>query len=156
MSYGVPYKGSKSQIAEFVLSRLPRADTLYDLFCGGCAVTHAAMLSGRYRRIVCNDLDGMGQRLFLDGMAGRYRDETRWISREEFMRLRDTDPYVSICWSFGNNQHDYLYSREIEPYKRAIHYATLLDDPGRCRSSARRLTSRSWPVCPTATQGFRR
>lgn len=37
--YGLPYKGSKSRITEWVVSNLPRADTLVDLFCGGCAVT---------------------------------------------------------------------------------------------------------------------
>ena len=28
---------------------------------------------------------------------------------------------MRIVWSFGNNQRDYLYSREIEPYKKAVH-----------------------------------
>ena len=41
--YGVPYLGSKSRIAPWVVERLPSAETFVDLFAGGCAVTHAAL-----------------------------------------------------------------------------------------------------------------
>ena len=66
--------------------------------------------------------------LFIDALNGKYENDTRWISREDFFRLRDTDPFVAIVWSFGNNMRDYLYSVEIEPLKRAIHYAVFFDD----------------------------
>lgn len=56
--YGLPYKGSKNSIAPWVISHLPPAARLYDLFCGGCAITHAAMLSGKWRKVVANDIDG--------------------------------------------------------------------------------------------------
>ena len=46
--YGVPYKGSKNRLAEQLVKRLPPAGTLIDVFAGGCAVTHAAMLTGKY------------------------------------------------------------------------------------------------------------
>ena len=48
MNYGLPYQGSKNAIAEWVIGQLPEAETFVDLFCGGCAITHAAMLSGKY------------------------------------------------------------------------------------------------------------
>lgn len=66
--------------------------------------------------------------LFIDALNGKYNDESRWISREDFFRLKDTDPYVAVVWSFGNNLRDYLYSREIEPLKKAIHYAMFFSD----------------------------
>ena len=66
--------------------------------------------------------------LFIDALNGKYNDESRWISREDFFRLKDTDPYVAVVWSFGNNLRDYLYSREIEPLKKAIHYAMFFGD----------------------------
>ena len=66
--------------------------------------------------------------LFIDALNGKYENDTRWISREDFFRLRDTDPFVAIVWSFGNNMRNYLYSVEIEPLKRAIHYAVFFDD----------------------------
>ena len=133
MKYGLPYKGSKNKLAERIVRFLPKRDNLVDLFCGGCAVSHAALLMGKYRHIHINDLNWMCPTLFIDALNGKYNDDTRWISREDFFRLRDTDPYVAVVWSFGNNLRDYLYSQEIEPLKRAIHYAIFFSDyePGR-------------------------
>ena len=119
MRYGIPYLGSKNKLAERIVSLLPRAEHLYDVFCGGCAIAHCAALSGKWGHIHINDISDMPQ-LFVDAVAGKYRDERRWISREDFFALKDSDPYVRSCWSFGNNGRDYLYSREIEPYKRAV------------------------------------
>lgn len=45
MNYGLPYKGSKSAICDWLLKYLPDCDTFVDVFCGGCAVTHAMMLN---------------------------------------------------------------------------------------------------------------
>ena len=39
MKYGLPYKGSKNQIAEWVYSYFPKATNFYNLFAGGCAIT---------------------------------------------------------------------------------------------------------------------
>ena len=35
MVYGLPYMGSKNKIAKNIVRLLPKADNLYDLFCGG-------------------------------------------------------------------------------------------------------------------------
>lgn len=129
-NYGVSYKGSKSRICDKLVEAIPfeGIDNFYDLFCGGCAVTHKMLLEDRYKHIHCNDLNGMALQLFVNGIRGEYKDEKRWISREEFFRLKDKDPYVSCCWSFGNNQRNYIYAAKIEPYKKACHYAIVLDD----------------------------
>ena len=128
--YGVSYKGSKSKIVDKLAEVIPYRgiDNFYDLFAGGCAVTHKMYLEGRYKHYYANDIDGQALRLFCDGLKGKYANETRWISREDFFNLKDSDPYVSCCWSFGNNQRDYLYSRAIEPYKKACHYAIVFND----------------------------
>ena len=52
--YGVPYKGSKNAIAEWVVNTLPAGNRLVDLFAGGCAVTHCAMLSGKWNNYMAN------------------------------------------------------------------------------------------------------
>lgn len=132
MRYGLPYQGSKNKIAPWVLEHLPQADTLVDLFAGGCAVTHCAMLSGMFERIIANDITD-SVTLFQDALDGKYENESRWISREDFMRLKDTDPYVRIVWSFGNNQEDYLYSRDIESYKKAVHEMIFAETPNERR-----------------------
>lgn len=132
MRYGLPYQGSKNKIAPWVLEHLPQADTLVDLFAGGCAVTHCAMLSGMFERIIANDITD-SVTLFQDALDGKYENESRWISREDFMRLKDTDPYVRIVWSFGNNQESYLYSRDIESYKKAVHEMIFAETPNERR-----------------------
>ena len=128
--WGVPYKGSKSQIVDRLVEAIPYkgVDNFYDLFAGGCAVTHKMLLEGRYRHCYANDIDGRALRLFRDGMDGKYALETDWVSRKDFFELKDADPYISCCWSFGNNQRDYLYSKTIEPYKKACHYAIIYGD----------------------------
>lgn len=128
MNYGLPYKGSKNKLATRIVDLLPRKKHFYDLFCGGCAVTHAAMLSHKWDDFTINDLNWQCPTLFVDALNGKYKDDTRWISREDFFRLKDTDPYVAFVWSFGNNLKNYLYNKDIEPLKRAIHYALYFDD----------------------------
>lgn len=131
MKYGLPYKGSKNKLAERIVSLLPKRTHLIDLFCGGCAVSHAALLRNKYEHIHINDINWMCPTLFIDALNGKYQNETRWISREDFFKLKDTDPYVAVVWSFGNNLRNYLYSKEIEPLKKAIHYAIFFHEYSR-------------------------
>ena len=114
--YGVPYRGSKSRIAPWVVEHLPSAETFVDLFAGGCAVTHAALLAGRWERYIVNDLSD-APRLFIDAANGKYADETRIPTREEFFAQKDGDPYIRYLFSFGNNGRDYLFSRDVEEVK---------------------------------------
>ena len=120
MNYGLPYKGSKNSIAKWVISNLPASHTFVDLFAGGCAVTHAAILSGKFGRFIANDITEYPQ-VFRDAIDGKYRNECRWISREDFLRLKDDDPYVRLCWSFGNNMKTYMYAPEVERFKKHMH-----------------------------------
>lgn len=128
MRYGVPYKGSKNQIAEWVYSHFPKATNFYDLFAGGCAITQIALMKSEFKNYYCNDINNDGIKLFLDAINGKFENEKRWISREDFFRLKDKEPYIRYCWSFGNNGRDYLYAKEIESYKRAWHYAVYEND----------------------------
>ena len=126
-NYGVPYKGSKNMIAEWVVSHVPECGTFFDVFAGGCAVTDCILRKGRAKHVVANDLDLMPVKCFEMAVHGDFADEDRWISREEFLALKSTDPYVRFCYSFGNNAKNYMYSMPIEPYKRAVHYVLFHD-----------------------------
>ena len=123
--------GSKNKIAEKLLSEIikrnPEAEIFIDLFAGGCAMSHAALLSGKFKKVIANDINAM-PKLFKDAILGKYRDEMRWISRDEFHKLKNTDMYIKSCWSFGNNGKTYLYGEHIEPYKKAYHYARVFGD----------------------------
>ena len=128
MRYGLSYKGSKNALVEKFIPLFPKRTNFYDLFCGGCAVTHAAMLSGRFQNFTINDIDPLLPQLFWDAVHGKYRNGNRWISREDFLNLKDSDGYVKLTWSFGNNGSGYLYGKPIEAYKKAIHYLIFFRD----------------------------
>ena len=128
MNYGLPYQGSKNRIAKRLVEALPAAPVLYDVFCGGCAVTHAAMLSGKYQHFVVNDLRGWLPDAFREAIRGGFAHEDRWISREDFERLKSTDAYAALCFSFGNDARSYMCARGLEPYKRALHHAIFWRD----------------------------
>lgn len=98
------------------MSHIPSAEVFVDIFAGGCAVTHAAMLEGRWERFVVNDISDAPQ-LFIDAANGRYANETRMPTREEFFAQKDSDPYIRYLFSFGNNGSDYLYGRDTEGLK---------------------------------------
>ena len=130
MRYGIPYKGSKNSIAEWIVDNLPRADTFCDLFFGGGAVTHRALYDGKYKHFIINDIDARLPQLFLDCIAGKYttQNHTEWISREEFNARKDQDAFIALIWSFGNNGRDYLYGADIEEMKHAFHVACFEND----------------------------
>lgn len=126
MRLGVPYQGSKNAIAREIISILPSGKRFVDLFAGGCAMTHAAILSGKYETFLANDMHGFGVRLFRDAIAGKCNGAWRhWVSREEFFAKRNTDALVALCWSFSNNGRDYLYAQSKERTKRAEHERRL-------------------------------
>lgn len=121
----MPYKGSKNSIAAEIISILPPAKHFYDIFGGGGAMTHAAALPGKYQYIHYNELNPLICKGFKMAVNGEFKNERRWISREYFNAHKGDDPYVAICWSFGNNLRNYLYSKELEPIKKAVHYARI-------------------------------
>ena len=128
MRYGMPYMGSKNQIAKWVIEHLPNANTLYDLFCGGGAITHCASLNLKYNNYIVNDLNSLCIKGLKMAFNGEFKNEKRWISRDDFFKLKDTDYYVACCFSFGNNFKTYAYNEEIEQFKKAMHYSVFFND----------------------------
>lgn len=124
----MPYKGSKNRIAENLIKQLPPAKHFYDLFGGGGAMTHCALLSGKYQFVHYNELDPLVFKGFKMFINGEFKTEKRWISREDFHRLKKTDPYVAICFSFGNDIRSYCYSKDTEKFKKAVHYSICYDE----------------------------
>lgn len=139
MRYGLPYMGSKNKIAPAIVDLLPPAKHFYDLFCGGGAVTHAAILSGKWKTFTINDIDAGIVQLFADAVHGKYRHEKRLISREDFEQLKDTDAYVRSCWSFGNNGKDYLWNDETAGAKLLACRMILSDDRQERRQAYRQF-----------------
>lgn len=123
--YGMPYQGSKSAIAENIIEALPAATHLYDVMGGGGAITHCAALSGKWNTVHYNEIDSVIVKGFKMALNGEFANEDRFITREDFFHLKDTDPYARICFSFGNDCRSYCYSKRIEEYKKAMHEAIV-------------------------------
>ena len=129
MSFGLPYQGSKSSIAKDIVTILPGGNRLVDLFCGGCSVTDYAMKkTDKFNRFLINDIDGRNPNIYVRAISGGFRNEDRWISRQDFFKLKETDDYVRLCFSFGNDCKTYMYGPQIEPYKEAIHSIVFWED----------------------------
>ena len=107
MKYGLPYQGSKNTIAKWVVEHLPSAPVLVDLFAGGCAVTHAALVSGKFERVIANDLTD---------------------APSVFMSFAECDDMaLKLMYSFGNNCKSYLWSQELENVK--VNASRMLSAP---------------------------
>ena len=100
MRYGMPYMGSKNKISKWVIENLPKKENLYDLFGGGGAISHCACESGKFKHVIYNELDPITFKGFDMAIHGKFNNENRWISREDFNKLKNKYPYVAICFSF--------------------------------------------------------
>lgn len=139
MRYGLPYQGSKNKIAKdiilFIKDFLNKDNILndqeqtilYDVFGGGGAITHCAIDLKAFKKVVYNEYNTELVNLFKNAINGDYKNSTEWISREDF-KQRKNDLFIALFWSFSNNCQRYLYSEEIEPYKKALHFARLFND----------------------------
>lgn len=140
MNFGMPYQGSKNKVAKDIIEQLPPAEHFYDLFGGGGAITHCAVLSGKYKYVHYNEINPLVTKGFEMAINGEFNNENRWISREEFYQLKDTNPYVAICFSFGNNLVDYLYGKDVEPIKKALYYSRVFSDDSLIEEQGRLVT----------------
>lgn len=125
--------GSKRGIVSELCRIFPKADNFYDLFGGGFSVSHYMIKhrSKDFKEFHFNEIRPGICDLIKDAIDGQYSYENfkpKWISREDFFENVDKDPYIKICWSFGNNGRTYLYSQEIEPYKKSMHNAVVFNE----------------------------
>ena len=113
-SWGMPWMGSKSDIAWQVVNAIPKGETFVDLFFGGGAITHAAMVSKRWDNFIANDILGTPD-IFIKAVRGELKGYDRFVSRSEFKASDDI--VVKMLWSFGNDLKSYLWSPENERLK---------------------------------------
>ena len=116
-----------AKIYNAIVSNSPKFDALVDLFCGGFAVGELFLKAGY--NVIANDKNKYVTAL-LDKVINEGLDReivTQFIDREKFFDVtKNPDNYenwyvgfAQCCWSFGNNQVDYLYGKDKEAIKRA-------------------------------------
>jgi site-specific DNA-adenine methylase len=125
---GIPYMGSKRAIAkdivDYMIESNPDAKYYYDLFGGGGAISFE--LLQRNKTVYYNELNtGVVKLLEKIKGEGVTSEFYNWIDRETFNKHKKDDTWfgglVKTCWSFGNNQKDYLFGRHLEEGKRLLH-----------------------------------
>lgn len=132
MIFGVGYQGSKNKLAQKIINTLPPATHFYDLFCGGGAISHCALMSGKWRQVHFSDHDDVAT-LLRDLLEGNLPDGSEWVSREDFYARKDKEPWVRVLWSWSGNCRDYIYSRVLEPYKKTVHEMIYAETPNERR-----------------------
>ena len=121
--YGAAYQGSKSKIADDIISKLPARKYFIDAFSGGGALAHCALESGKFEHIIANDLQTKDilEAHFLWTPEQHLEFQKKWITKEEFDKTDNL--YIKTCWSFSNNRKAYIYSKACYEYKRLLHNA---------------------------------
>ena len=121
--YGAAFQGSKSKIADEIISKLPAKKYFIDAFSGGGALAHCALESRKFENIIANDLQTKAilEAHFLWTPEQHLEFQKRWITKEEFEKTDDL--YIKTCWSFSNNRKAYIYSKACYEYKRLLHNA---------------------------------
>ena len=123
--YGVPYQGNKSRIADRIINFLPEGKRFVDLFGGGGAMSHCALLSGKWETVLYNDINPLITNLFMDAVNGKIKP--RIVTREDFEKEKCSDGYVKYIWSFGNKGESYLWGRDVEEIKLKACYMLMAD-----------------------------
>ena len=139
--YGIIYLGSKEKILhliDYILNREHSKKYFIDLFCGGLSVSSFAVQNSNMK-VISNDLNPYVMAFYNELLEGGKNFELvryDWVDRIHFEHVRDNPEeyadwyvgYVLNMWSFGVNQKDYFYAKDLEQNKKALHQAVVFKD----------------------------
>jgi len=129
--------GSKRKLApkivDFILKQNPECEYVYDLFGGGGAISFEFLQREQIKDVYYNELNtGVVELLRKIQKDGVTYDFFQFIDRETFQNHKnDADWFGGLCkvvWSFGNNQKDYLFGKDIAEYKKNFHLVVANGD----------------------------
>ena len=128
----IPYMGSKQKSAQQIFQTIknfnPHSQSIVDLFCGGFAISEIFIRNGW--NVISNDKNKYVVALINQTLKGL--DEKKcleFVTREKFNDVFNNSNkyedwyvgYIQCIWTFGNNQKDYLFGKDVEPIKKAGH-----------------------------------
>jgi len=98
---------------------------------GGWSITFEA-LQQWFEKVYYVDLDKWMCNLMEQIKKGIPENRNNRVSKSEFEEMKKKDDAysvaMSICFSFWNKRETYAYSKELEPRKKALHYAVVFED----------------------------
>lgn len=124
---------------DYVFQREYQKKYMIDLFCGGLSVSNYALYKTKFQ-VIANDLNkyviALHKELLENGGKNLELFKYDWVSRKLFTEVRDNPDkyvdwyvgYILNVWSFGCNQKDYLYAKDLEENKRVLHEAIVNED----------------------------
>jgi site-specific DNA-adenine methylase len=130
-------RSSAGKIYQAIKNIHPESKILVDLFCGGFAISEYFYKQGW--QIIANDANqwviALLQKVIFEGLDEK--KVTEFVTREIFQDVKEyPDKYedwfvgfAQCCYSFGNNQADYLFGKDVEPYKKAGHELVINKNP---------------------------
>ena len=141
----IPYMGSKRKSAQKIYQAIvnfnPEKGLLVDLFCGGFAISEKFLDNGW--KIIANDKNTYVIELLRKTIIEGLPEDicTKFISRETFIDISNHPEkyeawyvgYAQCCWSFGNNQKNYIFGKDIESIKYAGHKLVIDKDPSKLK-----------------------
>jgi len=134
---GMPYMGSKrklsTKIVDEIINANPNVKYIYDLFSGGGSISFEAIQRPQIKKVVYNELNtgvvALLQKIQKDGITDEFY---QWVDRETFIKHKNgIDWFGGLCkvvWSFGNNQKDYLFGKEVEEIKKILHEVVVFEN----------------------------
>lgn len=142
MNYGMPYMGSKNGVLElihYVVNRHPEKTFFIDMFAGGGSASHYILVHTNMK-VIMNDKNEYVMNFYREILFDKSQEFNKikyeFVDRERFLDVRDNPHkyskwyvgYVLTLWSFGNRQLTYMYGKEIEHIKKALHKVIVDDD----------------------------
>lgn len=128
--YGICYQGSKNKIAKKIIELLPKRKYFVDLFAGGCAMSHCALIANKYEKIILNDTNADILKLFKNAIAGKHKGRDEFVSKKEYYERKNSDEFIRYLWSFSGSGLHYIYATYKEKFIGAYDSAIKGDFSG--------------------------
>ena len=95
-------------------------------------MTDYGLKHNKFKKAIINDIDPRCVRLYDSALKGSidYNYYAKlFINRDEFMKLKETDPVIACIWSFGNDFRTFFFSdRNLKIYHAKWNYVINKDE----------------------------
>ena len=124
---GIMYMGGKGELAKKIVDAMLPADVFVDCFGGGGSVALEAMLSGKYKKVVYNELEPLIYEAFQCAVTGsRSGTYPRFVGKEEYFKL--DDGVLRVCFSWNGCWWKYAYQERHVRLLEGMHNFVCYND----------------------------